>query len=315
MDLKKNHEYFILMENTSGNTNYTDIARKFLEKFPETDCSLRTMRRKVSDFLRSPNPSETVSSNKFTKPGLHVVLGCVHAPWHNQVLMDGFIELLSDLKEQIVGFHIIGDFLDLNSLSSHERGKKPLPGVTLEYEYEESSALLDDIEEVLPEGIKKSYLYGNHEDRYLRHMSISDNSKYGASLISPEEGLSLEERGYRIFTNWKEDYVILGEHLELTHGQYHNIHVAKKHLDTFRGSIMFAHTHRVQTHLEGTAGAFNIGFMGNIKAPVFNYASRAIKEKWANGFALVQIDEDGYFYVTQIQCFNDRFYYNGKNYC
>jgi hypothetical protein len=157
-------------------------------------------------------------------------------------------------------------------------------------------------------------MYGNHEDRYLRYMADSDNSKLGESLISPEEGLDLEARGYSVLTNWKKDKIKLGNHLDLIHGEFCNIHTAKKHLDSFRGSIMFVHTHRIQTHIESKVGGFNIGFGGDKNSPVFNYATRAMKEVWANGFALVTIDEDGFFHVNQITMFNDCFYYNGKKY-
>ena len=284
----------------------TDLMTTFLSDFE--NYSHRTVRKAVSEELN------TVKKVIHPHCGTHLVTGCNHIPFDNKHMTSGMIKLIADLGDKLKGIHLIGDFLDINSLSSHDRGRKPLPGVTLSMEYDEGNKVLDRFDEVLPEKCEKNYMYGNHEDRYPRHMSSSDNSKLGKSLISPEEGLKLEERGYNVLTNWKKDKIRLGNHLDLIHGEFTNIHTAKKHLDSFRGSIMFVHTHRIQMHIESKVGGFNIGFGGDKDSPVFNYATRAMKETWANGFALVDIDEDGFFHVPQITMFNDCFYYNGKKY-
>ena len=54
--------------------------------------------------------------------------------------------------------------------------------------------------------------------------------------------------------------------------------------------------------------------MCDMTSQAFSYASRAMKAKWNNGFAIVHIDENGRYYVTQILAFEDTFYYNGKRY-
>lgn len=293
-----------------GGNNFSSIATTLMDDFFSDfeNYSHRTVRKAVSEELN------VVKKTIHPQCGTHLVTGCNHIPFDNKHMTSGMIKLIEDLGDKLKGLHLIGDFLDINSLSSHDRGRKPLPGVTLSMEYDGGNDVLDRLEEVLPEKCEKNYLYGNHEDRYIRHMGSSDNSKLGKSLISPEDGLKLEERGYNVLTNWKKDKIRLGNHLDLIHGEFCNIHTAKKHLDSFRGSIMFVHTHRIQMHIESKVGGFNIGFGGDKDSPVFNYATRAMKEVWANGFALVDIDEDGFFHVTQITMFNDCFYHNGKKY-
>ena len=309
MKLKKEHKKVVNRLHKSGE-NYSSIATVLmLDYFSDFEkYSHRTIRKEVSDELNK------IYKTLHPQCGTHLVTGCNHIPFDNQAMTRGMIELIGDLGDKLKGLHLIGDFLDMNSLSSHDKGRKPLPGVTLSSEYKEANIVLDRIDAILPKNCEKNYMYGNHEDRYLRYMSSSDNAKLGSSLISPEEGLKLEERGYNVLTNWKKDKIKLGNHLDLIHGEFTNIHTAKKHLDSFRGSIMFVHTHRIQMHIESKVGGFNIGFGGDKDSPVFNYATRAMKETWANGFALVDIDEDGYFHVTQITMFNDCFYYNGKKY-
>ena len=254
-----------------------------------------------------------VESKNYDRSGIHIVSGCHHVPAHNKKLFKGLLSLCEDLSKEIVGFHLIGDFLDMGSISRHSSGMQS--DTTLTKEYKAGNKALDAIDNVLSEEVDKTYIWGNHEDWYNQHLSKIDNAKLGRGVIkSPTEALQLKARGYNVYEDWKEDKVTIGKHLDLIHGIYCNTHAAKKHIDVFRHSVMFAHTHRVQTFIEGNVGGFNIGTMCDIKSKAFSYASRAMKAKWNNGFAIVHIDEQGLYYVTQILAFNDAFYYNGKKY-
>jgi len=269
----------------------------------------------LQNYRKHKNNGNTVPivNNKYNRSGIHIVSGCHHVPAHNKKLFNGLIQLCEDLRNDIVGFHLIGDFLDMASISRHSAGMKS--NTTLTKEYKEGNKALDLIDSVLNEDVDKTYIWGNHEDWYNQHMSKIDNAKLGKGVIkSPTEALKLYERNYDVYEDWKEDKVTIGEHLDLIHGIYCNVHAAKKHIDTFRHSVMFAHTHRVQTYIEGNVGGFNIGTMCDMNNKAFSYASRAMKAKWNNGFAIVHIDENGRYFVTQILAFEDAFYYNGKRY-
>ena len=245
--------------------------------------------------------------------GMHVVLGCWHVPFHNKTLHKGVRNLIQDYKKDIKGFHLIGDFLDLNPLSSHDKGKfTAIPGLTLNQEYKAGNIALDQLTENLEDDCWKTYLYGNHEDRYNRWMRDMDNAK--TPLSSPKESLKLSERGFQTKTNWSQDYFTLGKYLDIFHGIYFSIHSAKAHMDKLRGSCMYAHTHRIQQYIEGNTGSFNIGAGADFSSPAFGYASRAMKSQWQNGFAIVMIDEDGSYHTTQVICQNGRFYFGGKKY-
>tara|TARA_R110000744_G_scaffold182002_1_gene301201 strand:+ start:641 stop:1765 length:1125 start_codon:yes stop_codon:yes gene_type:complete len=246
--------------------------------------------------------------------GMHILLGCNHVPFHNKQLHRGVIELIRDNAAQVKGFHLLGDFLDLNPLSSHDKGRfTAVPGLTLNDEYAIGNELLDDFNRVLPKDCWKTYLYGNHEDRYNRWMSVMDNAK--TPLISPEEGLRLWQRGYNVKTRWSQDFITLGNDFDIFHGIYFSIHNAKAHLDKLRRSCAYVHTHRIQHYQEGSMSAFNIGACANFDSKAFNYATRPMKAQWANGFAVNMIDESGKSHMTQIQV--DRsghFYFGGKRY-
>ncbi len=273
----------------------------------------------VSPQVRAPKVVrdgvvKQLDSRKLTTPGLYFIFGCVHVPFHLERAFEAVYRILEDKKGNTVGLILAGDFLDLNSLSSHDRGKKPIPGVTLDYEYEEGNKLIDNLLQPLAKNIHKVFIYGNHEDRYFRHMSDIDNSKMGEALPSPETALNLRERGFIVLNDWKRDMIMLGDHLGVCHGEFTNIHTAKKHIDSYRHSVLYYHTHRVQHYIEGKTGGFNGGSMADFSQPAFKYATRAMLDSWLNGFNTVYIDEQGYYHVEQLVCFNNRIVYGGKVY-
>ena len=272
----------------------------------EDDVESILQRKRVLRGFHTPDVRE--------QEGMHILLGCNHVPFHHKALHRNIIELIKDHKDKIKGFHLLGDFLDLNPLSGHDRGKfTVVRGLTLNDEYFVGNELLDDFDRVLPKDCWKTYLYGNHEDRYNRWMSVMDNAK--TPIVSPEDGLRLWNRGYNVKTNWSQDYVTIGNDFDVFHGIYYNIHNAKKHLDTFGRNCAYVHTHRVQSYRDGRLAAHNIGTCANLKHKVFNYAPRATKSSWSNGFAINMVDELGNSHITQIVPDDlGRFYFGGKMY-
>lgn len=246
--------------------------------------------------------------------GMHILLGCNHVPFHNKQLHRGILELIKDFSNQIKGFHLLGDFLDINPLSSHDKGKfTSVPGLTLNDEYQIGSELLDDFDRVLPKNCWKTYLYGNHEDRYNRWMKDMNNAK--TPLISPEDGLGLPRRGYNVKTSWSQDYITLGNNFDIFHGIYFSIHNGKAHLDKLKRSCAYVHTHRTQVYREGEMAAYNIGTCADLDSVTFNYASRGMKASWSNGFAINMIDDNGVSHITQIYVTKGgKFYFGGKEY-
>lgn len=244
--------------------------------------------------------------------GMHIVIGCVHMPAINKSFFNAFIKFLEDVKGDMKGIHLIGDILDCKSLSSHDMGQ--VSDTTLEKEYDESNKYLDIIDAALPKGIEKNYLWGNHEERFSRIIKRVDMAKFGGALLSPTKGGKFMERGYTIQEDYKNAKIQLGKYLDLIHGEYIVANAAKKHLDVYKKSIMFAHTHKIGTHFDCDKAAFNIGWMGDVEESAFNYCSRITKSQWQNGFAVVQIDADGFYHVQTVQWYNGRFFFGGKEY-
>ena len=229
--------------------------------------------------------------------------------WH------GILKLIKGLGNDLNSIYAIGDILDLISLSFHDRGKKllkyPLSELTIKKEYR-MIKVFDELDDVLKRGTKKHFLYGNHEDRWLRHASIPDNDKILAE--SPEEHFRLRERGWEVKTRWKDDYYKIGDHLEAFHGELLGVNPAKRQLDKLKKSCMFVHSHRAGVYFDGNMAAYNLGFLGDIDAPAFDYAGRLIKRNWIMGFGLVTLNEIGDYYAQLITGYNNQFFYNGKKY-
>jgi len=268
----------------------------------------------VASYVGNPIKDKFNSGDKVLTPGIHIVMGCVHVPFQNRKMQEGVIELIKDLGNKVTGFHLIGDVLDMNSLSSHDQGKKPIDGITLAYEYEEGNLYLDSFEKVLPKNIDKIWVSGNHEARYNTFISNTSNMKYSSAVPSPQKALDLDRRGYKVLTDWKEDYYYLGNSLQLFHGEFYGQHPAMQHMKRSNSSVMFVHSHRVSTYIENGLEGYNIGWGGDVTSPAFNYASRFTKQNWQNAFSIVTLDNQGNSHVETILVKNNRFYYNGKIY-
>ncbi len=246
-----------------------------------------------------------------SKPHVAVVLPDIHVPWHNKKLLPKIGHLLRDLRpQQLV---LSGDFLDLFTLSRHNEGSLVKLGeLTLSREYQVGNEVLDML--AVPSACKKHYLFGNHEDHYRRFLAHGDSGKLGNELAGPAEGLRLAERGFEVKDDWMNDSVAIGTHLEVIHGVYTNDHCSKKHLEAWGNSIIFGHSHRFGSYVNGKRGGYNIGFLGDINSPGFSYAPRCTRNRWVNGFAVVYTLDDGSFLVNAVQCWNDKFVFGGKVY-
>ena len=194
-------------------------------------------------------------SNQPKEDGNYLILGCVHAPFVNKPFWNALCNYAEQNKDLIKGVILNGDFLDLNSLSSHDRGRTPLPGINIGQEYKDSKKLLDQLTSKLNNNSYKAFLYGNHEDRFKRYMSYPDAQKLSGGVLSPEKGLALSHE-WNVFTDWKHDEIQLGD-LSIIHGEFFNIHLCKKYLDVFKKNMLFAHCFSSDTEVLTRQGWVN----------------------------------------------------------
>lgn len=281
--------------------------QEFRPRLSKTEFDLIELVRSIPD----KEPILETKQVTYNEGKLWFVLPDPHYPYQNEPLMQKVFKCISD--NIVEGVCISGDWLDLFTLGSYNADSLGLlKGVTLTEEYASGLKGIEQLEQALGRESKRVFIWGNHEDRYLRELNKRDISKYGDELRNPNDALRLNLYGYEVLTNWKDDFYTIGD-LDVMHGIYCNIHTASKHLQMHNRSVMFGHTHRVQTHFTAHEGAFNIGCLADIPNRAFNYMPRMQKENWSNGFAAINVIK-GKSYVTMITVRNGKFIFNGKIY-
>lgn len=300
-----------------------DLIRQSLTELKEEnneipDKLVKVIRENNGNFKHKPKSLRPTTSNNLsiTKPGTYWVTGCVHAPFHNKAMYESTFDFL-DKEIDLNGVILDGDILDMHSISRHNKGNLNPNGITLDWEYKEGSKFIDEVDDLVhskSDSPIKHYLYGNHEMWHSIALKNVDTAKYGEALLSPLEGLGMLDRDYIVQTDYKTAHINFGNFLEINHGEFVNVHSAKKTIDTYRKSVLYFHTHRFQIYMEGLVGGFNMGWGGDQNAPVFNYATRAMKNSWVNASSLVTLDKEGRFHVQPLLFLNNKLIVNGKEY-
>tara|TARA_R110000851_G_scaffold237164_2_gene390011 strand:+ start:5359 stop:6234 length:876 start_codon:yes stop_codon:yes gene_type:complete len=272
------------------------------------------LRKVETDLLNEYIESNRRKEKKQTQSGegeLYFVLPDVHYPFENKILMEKVYECISN--HNVAGVCISGDWLDLQTLGSYNaESLGMLRHISLDEEYAAGLKGIEDLESILPRNARRMFLFGNHEDRYYREINKKDNAKYGSTLINPIDALKLKQYNWEVKDDWKDDFFTIGD-VDIIHGVYCNIHTAKKHLDMHGRSVILGHTHRFQTHYNGTHAGYNIGCLADINDKAFSYMPRMQREVWRNGFAAVNVI-DGKTFVEPIPVKDNEFFFRGKKY-
>lgn len=294
----------------------SEFRKERLNEIPDKFIKIIRENNKAYAQAKVSNKPPNILNNKINEPGTYWITGCVHAPFHNKAMYESTFNFL-DKETDLNGVILDGDILDMHSISRHNKGLLNPKGITLDWEYKEASKFLDEIDDLIyskKENPVMHYLYGNHEMWHATAMKDINISKYGEALLSPLEALDLLGRNYMVQTDYKTAHVDIGQFLEVNHGEFVNVHSAKKTIDTYRKSVLYFHTHRFQIYMEGRIGGFNMGWGGDLNAPVFSYATRAMKNSWVNASCLVTLDNDGGFHVQPLLFINNKLIVNGKSY-
>lgn len=259
-------------------------------------------------------PSIPQSHSGPTREKTYLVCSDVHVPGHSQAVMDAFIAIGKDIGAD--GVVIAGDYLDLNEVSRHSRGSVAhLEGRRVNDSFAAGRGLLKRmIHEI--DCTDNYYVDGNHEIRIDKWMRTGDNAVWlGNDAMSIEKQLELKDMGFRYHQGWPDAYVKLG-HVVITHGRYTNKHHAAKHLDTWRHSVIYGHTHRPQVFY--AAGydrqqvAVGLGYCADATSEAMSYAPTP--NDWMNGFGLVSVRPSGVFHAEQINFYDDVTSFGGQLY-
>lgn len=268
--------------------------------------------------VAGPAPSKLGPFPRDVEDGVKVYLVAtdVHVPYHCPIALGAFCDLVRDLQPD--GLVLGGDFLDLIEVSRHASSSvAQLEGLRISKSFEEGRKVLDRIVQAGGAGMTERYfLDGNHEDRLARWVKAGDNAVWlGDEGTSIAHRLGLKDRGFTYVEGYPEAKVYLGK-LAITHGIWTNKFHANAHLDRFKHSVMYGHTHVPQMHygssLKNKVAAYGLGHMADPKSPAMSYAPTP--NAWCQGFGVVYVRKSGEFNVQQIQLWDGTFFYGNRQY-
>lgn len=247
---------------------------------------------------------------------LYLVGSDIHVPYHDGVCWEAFCALASDLRPN--GIVLDGDFLDLLELSRHSAGSlAKLEGKRVVHTFEAGRACIGQVRDAAGEQCDDNTLIdGNHEDRITRWLAAGDNAVFaGDPALDLAERLHLEQHGFRHVAGYPRASVDLGK-LLITHGRFTNKFHAAKHLDYYRHSVMYGHTHIPQQFVapcrHGQQIAIGLGHMADPDSEAMGYAPPP--NAWIQGFGIVYVLPDGSFHASDVKFHRGQFAYAGRTY-
>lgn len=268
---------------------------------------------KVPDF---PAPSK-VEKGKVQRG---VIIPDTHVPLMNKKAWGCMLGILKDWNPDF-GV-IIGDFLDLESLSRHPKSKPDL--VKLSSEYYAGNIALDAIQNN-SQGCDWTYIEGNHEYRAKRFCS-----EFGVldGLLDVPEQLFINPRAdayHRSSTGllrgmrWVsiEDQPYINAHSAYYHGHHRtNKFHSAWHAEIYCPSkanfkpLFYGHMHTFQQFTaENGCSAQCVGFLGDEGALHYTMGKPT---SWTLGLVLQEVSDTGVMTYQTVRIVNGKAVYNGK---
>lgn len=253
---------------------------------------------------RLPEPSESAGGPRLPDPvkldykpvyidgpGLWVVLGDVHLPFHDKRTVELAVEYARE--RNAAGLLLNGDILDSHEVSDHEKDRDALSYAD---ELEVGRQFMAWVRSRLPR-TRIVYREGNHEQRVQRYVFQRAPAIAGLEGLNVRSWLNLKDHGIE----WVQDkrVVYLGK-LATIHGHEYRggggVSPARWLMLRAYTSAMCGHFHRASFH--GTKGLNPkpIGIWSHGCACYLHPAYAPLNE-WTHGFASVELAPDGTFHV------------------
>ena len=207
---------------------------------------------------------------------------------------------------------ILGDFIDLNSLSRYQI-LSANECTTLDEEVKATNNELDKIDKICPKA-KKVYLLGNHEKRYeiYKLNEWCKDARKVRDFTSIEEELNLDKRGYNTI---EYGGIYTKGHAIFTHGWFVNQYHTRKTLLRFFKNIYYGHTHNWQAYsmigLDGQpVEAVSCGCICNTDLTYL----KGVPRDWVQMFMYADFESDGTYYPHFAKIINGHAYEMGRKF-
>lgn len=230
-----------------------------------------------------------------------------HVPFHDKATWYACLEVIKNEKpDEVI---LVGDFLDVSSMSAHPSGGWEIGSLSEEIEHGREA--IRELRNAA--GSAKIYfLEGNHESRPRR--TAQQRLSAVVDLVAIDRLLGLKEMGIQ----WvPEGRALKRGHLRFVHGYWTNDHHAKTHLvKLLWPGVVYGHTHRPQMYSFADGdGSIRVAYGMPCMCKLDAEWMRGQPTGWVNGFGVTLVDEtSGQFNVYPILSFNGKFLWNGKLY-
>ncbi len=200
----------------------------------------------------------------------------------------------------------IGDFMDLDCLSSHNSGKpKLVEGRRLQLDYDHANRWLDRWQRAT-EGAKWTILEGNHDYRATLYAQAFPAME---GKVEVPVNLDLKGRGIRWVSFWSRGEIYRVGNAHFGHGRHTNEFHAKKHLLEYGVCFFYGHTHACQEYSTTTWGndkticAKSIGCLCRYDQPYM----QGRPSKWQQAFSVLHTQPNGFFNDYVVKIFDSSF--------
>jgi predicted phosphodiesterase len=231
-----------------------------------------------------------------------LVLSDLHIPYHNT---DAILTALDyGFEAGIDGIYLNGDVIDFARISRWQKDPA-VPSAQVE---------IDAVYEFLY-GLKGFdmpiyYKMGNHEDRWNAYLIQNAPELHSLDAMQMESILKLDELDIELIDSKTKAHfgklLVIHGH-EFGESFFSPVNPARGLFLKAKTSVLAGHNHQTSTHHENDlngnpTATFSVGCLCDLSPDYRPYAFT----KWNVGFAIVDIEEDGYFTVHNKRIMNGR---------
>jgi len=244
-----------------------------------------------------------------------VLLPDIHHPYYEKKTFGAVKSFVKWFKPHTL--ILLGDAMNMDSVSHwlrSQENRRYLETLRLKKEYSSFiKDILNPLEKAVPSSCKKIYMGGNHEDWVEQ---LLDKEPQLEGCIEIPQGLNLKERGWKwipyldrsIRGRMSKNFYDIGK-LRVFHGAYTNKHHSSKTADVHSKSIVYGHTHDVQTHTKVFAddlSSFHIAqAIGCLCQKNLPYL-KGNPNNWVNAFGIVYVRPNGDYNVYLTKSLQDK---------
>lgn len=262
-----------------------------------------TFKSTIADGLKSLQSHAAVREDFVLHPGKYLVLSDIHIPYHDTQALE--IALEYGRSEGIENILLNGDILDCHTLSRFEKSPDARSFAQELHTLRQFLAFLRS-----HFGGWIGYKIGNHEHRLTCYLM----GKAPELFDMPELGFAslahLEEFDIDLI---ESSQIIKAGHLNIIHGHefgksvFNPVNPARGSFIRSKCSVLAGHNHQTSEHHESNLNgdALACWSTGCLCEMTPAYMPLAFL-KWNHGFAAVEVEESGQFYVQNKRIINGR---------